>query len=82
MITLAAKTGITGPISHNDCLILHAALESMVHDCHAVQDNLTDAQWHRAEALLQEMDDYLNTTRKLEQKGEKNDKYSSVGETT
>lgn len=46
-------------LTKEDCLILHAAMLSMVHENHSCQDNLSDAQWRRAEQLYKELEHYL-----------------------
>lgn len=43
-----------------DMYIIFAAMVSMVLGVHSVEDNLTDAQWERAEKLFKEIDEYIN----------------------
>lgn len=45
----------------NDIEILWAAMQAMVHEFHAPQDNLTPDQWARAEKLLASLDAAMNT---------------------
>lgn len=46
-----------------DLKIIHAAMCSMVLDNHTCQDNLSDEEWRRAEALFKELDEKLNESR-------------------
>lgn len=43
-------------LNDRDVAIVWAALQAMVNDIHAPQDEMGEAQWARAEELLQELD--------------------------
>lgn len=44
-----------------DIYVLWAAMWAAVEDIHSPMDNLTDEQWDRAERLLKELDEYVNS---------------------
>lgn len=44
-----------------DIYVLWAAMWAMVKDVHSPQDNLTDDLWDRAERMLKELDEYVNS---------------------
>jgi hypothetical protein len=43
-------------LSKRDVAIVWAALQAMVNDIHAPQDEMSEEQWARAEELLEELD--------------------------
>lgn len=46
--------------NNEDVYILWAAMQAMVNDIHAPQDNMGDAQWSRAVDVLRRLDDRVN----------------------
>lgn len=48
-------------LTNGDVKIVWAALQAMVNDVHAPQDNMTEAQWNRAEELLNAVDEKVNS---------------------
>lgn len=47
-------------LTSQELYVAFAAMCSMVHDVHSVQDNLTEAQWKLAESLVTRMESEVN----------------------